>query len=109
MRSRPMRRSGGHMPWLQMLLSRFGFQQEGFGRQTAGEAGQFAVGTDYPMAGDHDGDGISSVGRSDCAHGFWTSDLLCNVSILASLTVRDGSHGSPLFLLTFGSSELEFV
>src|SRR2546423_14731324 len=60
------------------------------------------------MAGDHDGDGISSVGRSDCAHGFWTPDLLCNVSIAASLAERDGSQRSPHFLLKFGSSEVEF-
>jgi hypothetical protein len=91
----------------QILVSWFGFQQEGFGLQAACEAGQFAVGADYSVARDDDGDGISSVGRSDCADSFWTPNLSCDVSIAASLAERDGRERSPHFLLKIGSSEVE--
>src|SRR5947199_395733 len=59
------------------------------------------------MAWDDDGDRISSVGRSDCSHRFWTPDLSCDVPIAASLAERDGRERSPHLLLKFGSSEIE--
>src|SRR5438552_17550063 len=59
------------------------------------------------MAWDDDGDRISSVGRSDCSHRFWTPDLSCDVPIAASLAERDGRERSPHLLLKFGSSELD--
>src|SRR5438046_9100757 len=59
------------------------------------------------MAWDDDGDRISSVGRSDCSHRFWTPDLSCDVPIAASLAERDGRERSPHLLLNFGSSEIE--
>src|SRR5580700_11500862 len=91
----------------QNLLLALQFEQVGFVLQPAAESGQFARRTDYTMAGNYDGNWISSVGRSDCSRRSRIAELPRQFSIGPRLSKRNCPQRFPNVILKFGSGEVQ--
>lgn len=66
------------------------FQQKLFVFHSAAIAGEAAVLTDHPVAGDKNADGITVVGHSYGAACFRIADLSGNLAIAAGLPIGNG-------------------
>ena len=66
--------------------------------QPASITGQFAVGSDDPMAGNENGDRIFIVCHAHRPAGFFIADGTCNLLVGSCFTVRDLPQGFPYLL-----------
>src|SRR5512146_3532580 len=77
-----------------MLLRALKLEQPSLGLQPAvtSVSVQFAIRTDHPMAGDHQGHGVGGIGASHCAGCPGIADLRRDLSVSAYLSIRYCHH-----------------
>ena len=78
-----------------MFLLLFQFQKGLLCRKSSGIAGQAAVVTQDPVAGDEDPDGIAAAGLAHGTAGSGISDGCGDLPVAACFAVRDGLEGLP--------------
>jgi len=70
-------------------------QERSFDGQAPAVTGQAPVPAYDPMAGNHDGDRVGSVGRAYCPGGRWPADSFCQFAIRDHMAVRDSFQFLP--------------
>lgn len=91
----------------QGLVSIFEAEETGFGFETSGEACEFSRGSDDPVAGHDDGDGVAPVGCADGSAGGGDSELLCELPVASRLTEGDREKSLPYIFLERSTAHIE--
>jgi hypothetical protein len=77
------------------LAGAFQCEQILLGLQPTGKPGQPTRGANDPMARCNDRDGITPIGRTHGAYGFWVTDLLGDLTVAAGFAKGDGQQCLP--------------
>ena len=85
----------GTSTWSAGFAGAFEFQKDFLSRKTAGESGEFAVGSDHPVTRDQDGERIATNRGADSAHGTWTTYLAGNLCVGPCAPVGNCREGFP--------------
>src|SRR5580698_9917322 len=103
------RRSGLEHPYLvhPVRAGALQGQQPRLDGEATAEAGKGAVGSDHPVAGHNDGNGISPVRRAYGAHRLAAADLIGYLSVTAGFTKGYGAQGLPDLVLELRAAGVE--
>lgn len=74
-------------------------EEPGFAVESAAISGEGTIGADDAVAGDHDSDGIGTVGEADCSYRSGLADFSCELQVGNCGAAGDGSQGAPDFAL----------